>query len=434
MSKPPADGTAGPSLWQALGRGRKDRPPLEGTAEAELAVVGGGFSGLSTALHAAQRGVRVVLLEAERIAWGASGRNAGFVVPNFAKVDPDGMIAALGPARGERLAAFAAGSAELVFDLIARHQIECSALQSGWIQPAHSAAAFERVKSRAAQWASRGRPVRLLSGEEIAALTGARGYAGGWTDLSGGVLDPVEYTRGLADAAEGAGARLFEQSRVVTMERSGGAWTLGTGSARLRAEKVLLATNAYGAGLGGALSRTYFPLRVFQIATAPLPAALRRRLLPGGQCVSDTRRNLFTFRFDRANRLISGGMHIWGPGAEARVPQAIWRRLARRLDLPDLPQIAYAWSGMAAVSPDFLPRLVDLGPGLVAGFACNGRGIAMTTAMGRELAAWAAGADLSDLALPVVAPAPLPFHRLLSHAPNALLPWSMLRDKVDELA
>ena len=132
----------------------------------------------------------------------------------------------------------------------------------------------------------------------------------------------------------------------------------------MRAGKVLIATNAYGGHLDPTLARTYFPLKVFQIATEPLPASVRQRLLPGGQCVSDTRRNLFTFRFDAENRLITGGMHVIGPGADERVPRAIHRRLARHLNLKGIPPLAYSWSGIAAVEPDFLPHLVDLGPGL----------------------------------------------------------------------
>jgi glycine/D-amino acid oxidase-like deaminating enzyme len=426
--------SGGLSLWHATGRNRRERPALKDSRDADLAIVGGGFSGLSTALHAAERGLSVILLEAEEIAWGATGRNAGFVVPNFAKMDPDNIIAHLGPERGERLIEMAAGSGDLVFDLIRRHRIDCHAQQSGWIQPAHSPAAFERVKSRAGQWVKRNRPAVVLDRQAIRDITGAGGYFGGWTDKSGGVLNPVEYARGLADAAEAAGASIFEHTPVASIDRNKDGWTLATQGGNIRAGKVVVATNAYGGKLYPQLARTYFPLKVFQIATEPLPAPLRERLLPGGQCVSDTRRNLFTFRFDAENRLITGGMHICGPGADERVPRAIHRRLARHLDLKDIPPLAYSWSGLAAVEPDFLPHLVDLGPGLIAGFACNGRGIAMTTAMGRVLADWAAGADAGDLPIPFARPAPIPFHGLLRHAPNALLPWSMLRDRLDERA
>jgi len=426
--------THGASLWHAVSRNRRERPALQGGLDVDLAIIGGGFSGLSTALHAAEKGISVAVIEAEIIAFGATGRNAGFVVPNFAKMDPDSILAHLGPERGERLIEFAAGSADLVFGLIRRHGIDCDAVQNGWIQPAHSAAAFEKVKSRAGQWARRDRPAVTLDRREVEALTGARDYVGGWMDRSGGVLNPVAYAHGLADAAEKAGAKIFERAPVTSVDRAADGWSLKTPSGSVRAGKVLIATNAYGGSLNPLLQRSYFPLKIFQVATEPLPREVRTRLLPGGQGVGDTRRNLFTFRFDADNRLISGGMHILSAGADTRVPHTIWRRLARHLDLPDLPPLAYSWSGMAAVEPDFLPHLLDLGPGLIAGRACNGRGIAMTTAMGKALADWAAGTEARGLPLPFAPPAPIPFHALLRHAPNALLGWSMLRDRLDETA
>ncbi|TPJ89698.1 FAD-binding oxidoreductase [Mesorhizobium sp. B2-5-13] len=434
MNAPVRQGANDTSLWHAINRDRRERPTLQGRLDVDLAIVGGGFSGLSTALHAAEKGISVAVLEAEIIAWGATGRNAGFVVPNFARMDPDNILAHLGPERGERLINFAAGSAGLVFGLIRRHGIDCHAVQNGWIQPAHSPGALQKAKSRADQWARRGRPAVTLDRQEVEALTGARGYVGAWMDRSGGVLNPVAYARGLADAAEKTGAKIFERTPVTSIDRGADGWVLKTGLGLVRAAKVLIATNAYGGSLSPLLRRTYIPLKVFQIATAPLPLEIRTRLLPGGQGVGDTRRNLFTFRFDADNRLISGGMHILGTGADTRVPQTILRRLASHLDLPDLPPLAYSWSGIAAVEPDFLPHLLDLGPGLIAGRACNGRGIAMTTAMGKVLADWAAGTDARDLPLPFAPPAPIPFHALLRHAPNMLLGWSMLRDRMDETA
>ncbi len=426
--------TADPAtLWHATARPLPGFSALSGATEADLLVIGGGFAGLSAALHAAEAGLSVALVEAHRMAWGASGRNAGFVVPNFAKVDPDSVRAANGAA-GERLIAMAAGSSDLVFDLIGRHRIDCDAQQVGWIQPSHSDAAFTRAQSSVRQWSALGRPVELLDAASVRALTGVSGWRGGWIDRSGGVLNPVGYARGLATAASKAGARLHEQSPVITLQRQGTDWVATTPGGSVRARRVILATNAYAGRLWPRLGRSFFPLRVFQVATGPLPLAVRARLLPGGQAVSDSRRNLFTFRFDAQNRLISGGMHVLSVGADARVPRAIHRRLARFLDLPDLPPLAFSWSGMASVMPDFLPRLVELGPGLIAGFACNGRGIAMSTAMGRELAGWAAGRDISALAIPVRSLTTIPFHGLARLAPNAMLPFSIVRDRTDTLS
>ena len=423
-----------PTLWHQTAPPLAPFPALSGSVEADLAVIGGGFSGLSTALHAARAGLSVRLIEADRIAWGASGRNAGFVVPNFAKLDPSDVRARLGEARGERLVRMAAGSADLVFDLIAHHQIACDPVRAGWIQPSHSEGALTKARDRVAQWAAEGRPVEFLDAAQVEALTGVSGWRGGWIDRSGGTINPVGYARGLARAAVAAGARLHEASPATGLVHEGHAWRITTPNGTIHARRVVLATNAYAANaatLWPGLARSFFPLRVFQIATEPLDPADAARLLPGRQAVSDSRRNLFTFRFDAGNRLITGGMHILSPGAGERVPRRILARMARALGLDPPPRLAFAWSGLAAVSPDFLPRVIELAPGLIAGFACNGRGIALTTAMGAELAAWAAGRPADDLALPSVGLHPIPFHGLSRLAPNALLPFSMARDRME---
>ena len=415
------------TLWHATAAPLARFPGLSGATETDLLVIGGGFAGLSTALHAAEAGLEVTVVEAHHLAFGASGRNAGFVVPNFAKVDPDAIRTMLKD-RAEPLITMASTSSDLVFDLIRRHAMDCDAQQVGWIQPSHSAAAYAKARDRVRQWGELYRPVQLLSGVAVAYLTGIHSWCGGWMDRSGGVLNPVGYARGLARAAAKTGAEIYEETPVLTLERQGQDWRATTPKGQITARRVVLATNAYVGGLWPGLARTFFPLRVYQVATEPLPAEVRDRLLPEGQCVSDTRRNLFTFRFDAQNRLISGGMHILSTGADTRVPKAIHRRLARMLNQPDLPPLAYVWSGVASVMPDFLPRLVKLGPNLIAGFACNGRGIAMSTAMGRELADWAAGKPLSALAIPMRQAKEIPLHALSRLAPNALLPLSILRD------
>ena len=420
-----------PTLWHGVTPPEPSRPAAGGPIACDLIVVGAGIAGLSAALHVAEAGQRVVVLEAQRIGWGASGRNAGFVVPNFARVDPAAVTARLGAVRGARLLAFAGGSADLVFALIRRHAIACDAVQHGWIQAAQSDRALLRTADRARQWAALGRPAAPLSAAEVAELTGLAGACGGWIDRSGGVIDPLAYVRGLARAAEAAGVRICEQSPVTALAATTTGWQAATPAARVTAPRVILATNAAPGAPRPDLGRSVFPLRVFQIATAPLPLSVRARLLPGGQGMADTRRNIFTFRFDAANRLITGGMHVFGPGADGRVPRRLHRRLASMLGLPDLPPVQYAWSGRATVLPGFLPHLFTVAPGLIAASACNGRGIAMSTALGPELAAWALGAPVDGLAVPSGPLAPLRAHALMRLAPQAMLPVAMLRDRLD---
>ncbi len=421
----------GLSLWRATANPHPDRPPLAGERRVEVAVVGAGYLGLSAALHLAGDGRTVAVLEAETVGFGASGRGGGFVVPNFARADPDQVVARLGAERGERLLAATAASADLVFDLARRHRIACDADQSGWIQPAHASVMIPRLKARMEAWAARGRPVGWLDRDDLVRLTGCRAWPGGWIDRSGGVIHPLNYALGLADAAERAGAAIFERTPADRPAREGARWRIGTPGGAVLADRVLLATNAHGR-LDRRLARSFLPLTVHQIATRPLDRSVRARLLPGNQSVSDTARNLFTFRFDAAGRLITGGMAAVPLGAERRVPNAIHRRMARMLEIEDLPPVEFAWTGLAAVMPDFLPHLFELAPGLLAGIGCNGRGIAVSTMLGRAVADHVAGRPAA--VSPEGGPEPVRLHAAARFAPNLFLPYGTLRDRIERAA
>lgn len=416
------------TLWHATARPGPTLSPLGGDLDVEVAVIGAGFTGLTAALALAEAGVSCAVLEAEDIGWGASSRNAGFVVPNFAKVDPDDVVAKLGTDRGERLVDLIGSSGDAVFALIKRLGIECEARQTGWIQGAQAEVIRPRLEARAAQWARRGRPVAVLSKAEAQAMTGCERFVGGWTDRSGGTLHPLNYVRGLAAAAQSAGARIFVRTKVKRMARHGDQWQLVTPRGRVTARRVLLCTNAYVGKLHPVLSRSFIPLRIYQIATEPLEAATAARLLPGRQGAADARYDVFTFRLDGQNRLISGGMPVNPFGAQARMGRGIVQRLVRMLNLSYVPKLQFVWTGTAAVTPDFLPRLHELAPGLFAGIGCNGRGIGMTTVLGGVMAKAAQGVPLNELPVPATSVTALPFHFIARHAPKAALPVGRYND------
>ena len=289
---------------------------------------------------------------------------------------------ASGTDRGERLNTLIGGAADAVFDLSRRHDIDCEARQAGWIQPAHAPGALPAVRARCEQWQARGRPVSLLDASTVRELTGCDGFVGGWIDRSGGTIHPLKYVRGLARAAGAAGASLCGDSSVRSLVQRGDRWHVQTPHGTVLAETVLLCTNAHVGPLAPRLARSIVPAEVFQIATAPLAASERARLLPQRHCVSDTRAYLFSYRLTEDDRLISGGMALRGSSAPGDVGQAISERLARLLELAVPPRVDFAWSGIAAFTPDFLPRLHRMAPGLYAGIGCNGRGIAMSDGTG----------------------------------------------------
>src|SRR5215207_5812083 len=233
-----------PSLWAATAPPAFPTPRLDGDASVDVCVIGAGYAGLSTALHLAERGTNVLVLEAREPGWGASGRNGGQVIPGL-KYDPDELVEKF-PERGEELVAFAGGTADAVFDLIARHKLYVPHVRAGWIQRAHTPDAIEAVRRRAEQWAKRGAAAEFLDKAATERHLGTAQYDAGWLDRRGGAIQPLAYARGLARAALEAGAAMHGQSRVTAVARNGGRFTVTTErGAAVTAEKVVVCTNGY---------------------------------------------------------------------------------------------------------------------------------------------------------------------------------------------
>ena len=416
------------TLWWATAATRPLTAP-PGPAAVDVAVVGGGFTGLTAALHLARQGARVAVLEAASIGAGASGLNAGFVVPNFAKADPAAVIARLGAARGERLLAMVGGGADRVFATIREHAIACDAEQVGWMHVAHAPAMAEMLARRAEAWQALGRPVALLDAAAARARTGLRHCAGALLDPSGGMLHPLNYAYGLARAVLAAGGAIHEACPVTGIDRSGAGWRLACGAHAVQAGQVLLCTNAFVHGAARPLGRSAVPLVVYQIATEPLDEATVRRISPLRNPMADTRANLMTYRLDRDNRLISGGMAMLPVCAEARMARMIATRLRDELGLARTPAPAFVWRGTAAMTTDFLPHLYQLGPGFLGGIGCNGRGIALTAMLGEAMAAAAGGARPDDLPIGLARPGGIPLRALAAAAPSLAIAQARWQDR-----
>ncbi len=410
------------SLWAATAPAGPTLAPLAGARRAEVAVIGAGYTGLSAALHLALAQRSVVVLEARSLGERASGLNGGQVIPGL-KTDPDELEEIFGPERGARLAASAAAAPDVVFELIARHGIACDATRTGWIQPATSPAALAQLGARAAQWQRRGAAVELLTARAVGTLTGSARYCGGLLDRRGGTLQPLAYLRGLARAVLRHGGGIFAHCPALHLRRAGREWHIDTPSGRITAPAVIVATNAYSGGLVGALRRSVITVPSFQVASAPLTAAQRAGILPGGQAASDTWHLLRYFRLDAGGRLVLGARGAFGAAPTPRSCRHHYR--AVREIYPQLEGVAfeYHWGGLVAMTPDHLPHLHELAPGLLAGLGYNGRGVAMATLMGRLLAQRTLGMSDAELAFPVTPLRPIPFHRAASLAARAAIQY-----------
>jgi glycine/D-amino acid oxidase-like deaminating enzyme len=415
------------SLWSATLGPAAAFPTLSETRDASVAIIGGGFAGVSLALALAERGVSATVLEARRIGWGASGRNGGFVVPTLSRLDPDRMVETMGET-GERLAQTVGSSADTVFALIRAHGIACDAAQSGWYQPAHAPEAWPLLQARYKQWAARGADVALLDPAETRRRTGCSHVHGSLFFAGGGTIHPLMLAHGLARAAARLGAAIFENSAVLRIDRTGDRWRLATAQGAVDADWVVVATNARTPDLPPSLGRPVAPMRIFQAATRPIPEDQRRHLFSKGEALSDTAINLFTYRFDRQWRLITGQIPFYPGQSRAALADLMGRRLRAMLNLPRQPEIAFIWEGIASVTPDFAPKLISLGPRMVATTACNGRGIAITIALGGRLAAAIAGDDWSEMPLPLSSPEPGRRHLTLRAGLRAFPVMGLLRD------
>ena len=399
------------NLWEETAVPAARFEPLVGVARAKVLIVGAGYLGLSAALHIAEAGGDAIVLEAETPGWGASGRNGGQLIPGL-KHDPDEIEAAFGRERGERLWRFAGGTADFVFDLVQRLGLRAEARRAAWVQGIHSEKAALRARARAEQWRSRGADVDYVEAAEAERLTGARIYVGAFVDRRAGCLQPLSYARELARAASAAGAPIRVGSRVVSLDRRGEVWAARTASGGVvRAEIVLLCTNAYSDGLFPELPRSIVAATSLQIATEPLPEKLRGVILPGGEVLSDTRKAIRYWRLDAAGRLLMGGR---GPYREPG-PERDWAHLVREVNMlyPALRGIPFThrWGGRVAIHPDYWPRLHQLRPDVFAAIGCQGRGIGWQTAIGAELARLAMDRTYEPI-LPISAVQPIPFSRL----------------------
>ncbi len=358
--------------------------PLTGDIKADICIIGGGFTGLSAAVACAEAGLDVVLLEAEQVGFGASGRNGGQMIPGF-NMAGDDLVKLVGEEVGHELYRLAISARDRVHARIERHSIDCD-LQHGHIHLAAKKRDFVYLEEEVAfsdKMLGAGEAV-LIPPENVGQYVNVSGYYGGVYVPKGGHLHPLKYARGLARASQDAGAQIFEGSRVVSVD-DGDKVVVRTVSGSVTASNVFLACDAETVDLAPKAGRYTMPVLNYIIATEPLDAERARSLIPSNAAVSDSRFVLNYFRLSTDNRLLFAGGEKYTP----KPPKDI-AAFVRPYMLKLFPQLAdaridYAWGGAVGITVNRLPHIGRNGKILFA-HGYSGQGVLLTTLVGELVA------------------------------------------------
>ncbi|MDR6711372.1 glycine/D-amino acid oxidase-like deaminating enzyme [Pseudomonas hunanensis] len=344
------------SYYAATARAAVRYPALEGDLSADVCVVGGGLTGVNTALELAERGLSVILLEARRIGWGASGRNGGQLIRGIGH-DVTGFARYVGQDGVRYLKQAGLDSVELVRERIARYDIQCD-LRWGFCELANTAAQFEAFKAEQDELASLGyrHETRLVGAEQLHQVVASDQYAGGLVDMGSGHLHPLDLVQGEAQAAADLGVRIFEESAVLRIEH-GSTVTLHCAHGKVRAKSLVLGCNAHLDELEPRLTGKVLPAGSYVVATEPLPEPLAKALIPQNMALCDQKVGLDYYRLTADRRLLFGGAcHYSG-----RDPKDIGAYMLPKLHkvFPQLAEVRldYQWGGMIGITANRFPQV-----------------------------------------------------------------------------
>ncbi len=364
-------------------------PRLEGEVSADVCVVGGGFTGLSAALHLAERGYKVVLLEAARIGWGASGRNGGQINMGLRK-SPQELVAKFGKARARVMFELGEEARRLIAERVARHAIACD-LKPGTLHAASKPGdlAWMREEVDCLERDMEYRGARFLDRAALRQELASEIYHGGVLDSGGGHLHPLNYALGLAAAAMAAGARLHEHAKVTAIEE-GAVNLVRTAEGTVSATYVVLGCNAYLGNLEPRIAGKIMPIANFIIGTEPLSAAEAKALIPRDVCVADTKFVVSYYRLSADRRLLYGGGERYNTRAPADIAAFVKPYMLHAFPQLAGKRIDYGWGGMLAITMSRLPHMGRMG-NIFFAHGYSGQGVAVTGIAGKLIAEALAG-------------------------------------------
>lgn len=365
-------------------------PELVGGEKADVCVIGGGFTGVSAALNLAEQGYRVVLLEAERIGFGASGRCGGLIGSGQRK-DALEMEEAFGIERSRQFWDFAEAAKAEIRGRVAKHDIDCD-LQAGQLEGVHKQGFLDWPAEYAELLAERyDYPhCRPLDKEEAQAMVATPTFLGGLWDAEAATIHPLNYVLGLARAAADAGVEIYEQSRVVKYTRTDPAM-ITTSGGEVEAAFIVLACNGYLGTLESRVASRIMPINNFMLATEPLDRDRARKIIDGRFGVHDTRFVVNYFRLSEDNRLLFGGGENYRSGFPADIGNFVRPNMLRLFPQLEDVRIDYAWGGTLSVTVNRLPHVGRLAPNLFFAQGYSGHGISIANFAGKVIAEAIAG-------------------------------------------
>lgn len=372
------------SYYSASANATPDRPPLTGHIETDVCVIGAGYTGLSTALFLAEHGFKVVVLEAAKVGFGASGRNGGQIVNSYSR-DLDTIEKQASPREAELIGAMAFEGGRIIRDRITRYAIDCD-LKEGGIFAALTTRQMKHLEAQQQLWQRYGHDqLEPLDRSDIRHEIGSERYLGGLLDRSGGHIHPLNLALGEAAAIESLGGVIYEQSPAIRIERSMSP-VVHTVAGQVTAKFVVVAGNAYLGGLVPELAAKSMPCGSQVIATEPLDAELAQQLLPSDYCVEDCNYLLDYFRLSADKRLIYGGGVVYGAHDPADVKSLIRPKMLKTFPQLHDVKIDFAWTGNFLLTLSRLPQVGRLGDNIYYSQGCSGHGVTYTHLAGKIIA------------------------------------------------
>ena len=423
-----------PSVWAATANPRPELPVLKNDIETDVVIVGGGYSGLSTAHHLRKAGIGCVVLEANDAGWGASGRNGGMAVLRYKKAYST-LAAEYGNEVAKRLYTMVHEAVDTIETIVDEYGIDCGFARYGHITAASGHKAVKMLEADIG-WLDthmKDNGPSVLDRNQMRELVGSSVYPGGYLDPRAAGIHPLNYARGFAAGLARKGIPIYVGSPVTAMHAESSRMIVQTPGGTVCGRKVVITTNAYTdlERLGVNLSRRIVPVSSSVIATIPLPNAVAASILPRCNLVTDTRHLVNYFRKLPGNRVLFGGR---GDITGFESPE-IYHGL-ERLVVDTFPALAgvpieYRWSGKVAVTLDDFPHLGRVGDQIFYAMGCGGRGVALTNLLGKLLARMVKGENVDAGPMSSNRFAPIPFHGWRLPAMQVVVGYYKLLDRLE---